>query len=190
MKLKEQIYREILYQVFEKSKADFTQLDLSKKFDCSLSTVNYALKPLNKMGAISKKTRGFSVIDPKKILLYWASIRELQPVFSIRVNNSVENIEKNMPPGTVFGAYTAYRFRFNEAPADYSEVYVYAEPDKVKSRFKGSKKRPNLFVLKKDKNIEKYGKKTTLAQTYVDLWNINAWYAKEYLRALENEILE
>ena len=36
--------------------------------------------------------------------------------------------------------------------------------------------------------MEGYGKTATLAQTFVDLWNLKEWYAKEFLIALENKI--
>ena len=76
-----------------------------------------------------------------------------------------------MPNEIIFGAYTAYKFLYHDIPADYSEVYVYADVD-LKERFPPQKGVPNLFVLKKDALIETYGKTTTAAQTFVDLWNV------------------
>ena len=41
--------------------------------------------------------------------------------------------------------------------------------------------------------MEKYGNITTLGLTFVDLWNLRSWYAKEFLKAFEvklNGILE
>ncbi|MBO3769904.1 MAG: replication/maintenance protein RepL, partial [Candidatus Brockarchaeota archaeon] len=75
---KERVYREILYGVLERKNQFFKQLELKEACKLSLSTVNYALKPLEQMNAIEKKRFGFSVLDPKKILLYWASIRRLE----------------------------------------------------------------------------------------------------------------
>ena len=96
-----------------------------------------------------------------------------------------------MPADVVYGAFTAYKFKFKDVPADYSEAYVYGSDemvDDIKKRFPESKNVPNLFVLKKDDLMEAYGKTTTLAQTFVDLWNMKEWYAKDFLTALEDKI--
>ena len=62
-------------------------------------------------------------------------------------------------PNVLFTGYTAYKLRFDDVPADYSEVYVYAdetELDQIKKRllfFKISEKNKlnyNFFVLKKE----------------------------------------
>ena len=59
MKKIEQVYREILYNVIEKKNNRFTQLGLAKKLQISLSTVNFALKKLQKIGSIKiGKNRG------------------------------------------------------------------------------------------------------------------------------------
>jgi len=186
MKNKEKIYREILFQVIEKKNNSLTQSELSKKLVVSLSTVNHALSFLREMNSIKVNPRNFVVIDPKKILLYWASIRNLskEVIFMTRVNEPVRKIESEMPNDIVYGAYSAYKFKFKDVPADYSEVYVYSNELK---RFKENKKNPNLFLLKKD-GEELYGKTTTIAQTFVDLWNLKEWYAKEFLNSLEDKI--
>lgn len=187
MKKIEFIYREMLDQVIEKKNNTLTQSELSKKFKVSLSTVNHALKPLIKMNSIEIKQRCFNVIDARKILYYWASIRNLEKdiIYSTRVNLTAREIEKHMPRDIVYAAYSAYCFKFKDAPSDYSEVYVYG-CDSLEKRFKKNDKPANLFVIKKDEFIK--GKTTSLAQTFVDLWNIKTWYAKEFLKALEARI--
>jgi len=87
-----------------------------------------------------------------------------------------------MPKDTVFAAYSAYKFHFKDVPADYSEVYVY-DDDEVKKRFSPNKNTPNIFVLKKDANCD-----MTLANIFVDLWNLSEWYAKDFLNAMEERI--
>ena len=96
----------------------------------------------------------------------------------------VSQIEKLMPDDIIFGAYTAYKFLFKDIPADYSEVYIYGD-ESIKKRFPSGKGTPNLFFLKKDSQIEKYGKHTTIANAFVDLWNVREWYAKEFVKAIE-----
>lgn len=89
-----------------------------------------------------------------------------------------------MPDTVIFAAYSAFKFRFKKVPADYSEVYIYAEKE-WKERFPERNGPSNVIFLKKDKILEKYGKMTTIAQTFVDLWNINTWYAQEFVNNLE-----
>lgn len=188
MKKLEFVYRELLFNVIEKKQREFKQLELSKKLNLSLSTVNLAIKPLRDMASIKVRLKGFSVIDPKKLLYYWASIRNLKKdiIYKTKVNLDVKTIEANMPDDIIFSCYSGYKFKFKDVPADYSEVYVYA--DSIEKRFPFNEGHPNLFVFKKDPLIEGYGKTATNAQLFVDLWNLEEWYAKEFLKALEDKI--
>lgn len=193
MKKIEFVYREILYQSLEKKNNKLTQLALASKLNISLSTVNHALRPLRAMGAVEVKLKNFTIIDGKKIIYYWASLRNIAKdiIYKTRVDKPIQKIESEMPANVVYGAFTAYKFKFKDVPADYSEAYVYSSDEaisSIKKRFPESKNVPNLFVLKKDELMESYGKTTTLAQTFVDLWNLREWYAKEFLMALEDKI--
>lgn len=191
MRKTEFVYRELLFQALERKKDSFTQKDLSRELNISLSNVNHALKPLKRMNAIKVNPRNFSIVNAKKILLYWASMRNLQKdiVYSTRAEMPASGIEKSMPPDAVFSAYSAYKFRFRDAPADYSEVYVYASDlDEMKKRFPGRGKNHNLFVLEKDGLMERYGKTAGIAQMFADLWNLPEWYARDFLKALEARI--
>jgi len=189
MKRIEEVYREILYQA-EKGNKILTQKSISEKLELSLSNVNNALGPLRRMGAIDVKKMCFHVVNTKKILYHWASVRNLRRdiIYSTRAEKSVAEMEKSMPDSVVFTAYTGYRLKFKEAPADYSEIYVYSDDlDEIKRRFPESKNIPNIFVLKKDKNIDKYGKIATNANIFIDLWNLSEWYAQEFLKAMEQK---
>ena len=144
------------------------------------------------MGAVKVKRMSFEVMNAKKILYYWASVRNIERdvIYKTRVDvkGTVAEIEKGMPPDVVFAAYTAYKLRFKDAPADYSEVYVYCAYDDLKEvvkRFPQSKNpNPNLFVLRKDFAY----KEMPLAQMFVDLWNLKEWYARDFLKALEEKL--
>lgn len=191
MRKVEFIYRELLFQALEKKALSFTQRDLSSKLNISLSNVNHALQPLRRMNAIKITPRNFSIVNARKILFYWASIRNLQKdiIYSTRAELPIREIEKNMPDNAIFTAYSAYKFKFRDAPADYSEVYVYdSEPEEMKRRFPPFNKNPNLFVLEKDALMEKYGKTAGIAQLFVDLWNLHEWYARDFLKSLEERI--
>ena len=192
MKRIEEVYREILFQSMEKKNNIMTQSYLAKSLGISLSVVNLALAPLRKMNSIKIKQRGFDVIDKKKILYYWASIRNIERdiIYETRAEKPVKQIESEMPADVVYGAYSAYKFKFKDVPADYSEVYVYAHDiEEIEKRFPKNNKIANLFVLKRDDNM----KEITMAQIFVDLWNLKEWYAKDFLKSMEarlNGILE
>ena len=180
----------------ERKEFSFTQSELSKKLDISLSIINSAIKRLNKLGAVKIHQRSFNIIDIKKILYLWASIRNLEKdtIFKTRLEIPVREIERLMPD-IVFTAYTSYKLKFNDAPADYSEIYAYADEkqlDAIKkriSKLKLSEKNPNLFILKKDSLMDLY-KSLPISQLFVDLWNLKEWYAKEFLTDFERRIFE
>jgi len=189
MKKIDLIYNEMLYNYYELKNKKLTQNYLAKRLKVSLSTVNNALKPLVSINTIEVNPMNFIITDAHKILLYWATKRKLKSeiFYKTRFEDNISNIEKNMPDDIIFAAFSAYKLRFSEIPADYSEVYVYSEKD-CKKRFPERKGTANVFFLKKDKIMDSYGKMTTLAQTFVDLWNINTWYAQEFLKALEKKM--
>lgn len=198
MKKQELVYREILYKAIEKKEFTLTQSDLSKNLRISLSMINKAITRLNEIGAIKKSQRNFKVLDIKKILFFWASIRNLNKdiIFKARIEMPVRETERNMPNNIIFTAYSDYKLKFKDVPADYSEIYVYAdsqEIEEIKRRFslkdKDKSQKPNLFILKKDSLIDKY-KSIPLSQLFVDLWNLNEWYSKEFLDAIERRIFE
>ncbi|MBI2653933.1 winged helix-turn-helix transcriptional regulator [Candidatus Woesearchaeota archaeon] len=189
MKRTEEVYREILYQA-EKGNNIITQKYISDKLNISLSNVSNAISPLRRMGAIQVKKMCFHIVNFKKILYHWASVRNLKKdiIYSTRTEKSVADIEKSVPDSAVFTAYSGYRLKYKDAPADYSEVYVYCDDlGEIKKRFPESKNTPNIFVIKKDKNIDKYGKIATNANIFVDLWNLPEWYSQEFLKAMEQK---
>ncbi|MBS3100040.1 winged helix-turn-helix transcriptional regulator [Candidatus Pacearchaeota archaeon] len=194
MKQIELVYREILFREIEKKEKKLTQSELSKKLNLSLSIVNSAVKTLNRVGAVKISQRSFDILDLKKILYLWASVRNLEKdtIFKTRIDAPVRDIERMMP-NVFFTAYTFYKLNFKDVPADYSEVYVYAdelELETIKKRiekFKTSEKNANLFILKKDALLDSYAK-LPLSQLFVDLWNLKEWYAKDFLNALEKNL--
>lgn len=188
---KEWIYREILYGALEKNIRAYKQIELGKVCNISLSTVNYALKPLVRMGAIEKKRFGFMILDPKKILFYWASIRNLgkETVYKTHLDRPVETIESEVPANSIFTAYSAFKFKFKKIPSEYSEVVVYGKRDDFERRFgrEAQAFEPNLIVLDLDEHLKKF-RMAPSAQIYVDLWNLGSWYAKDFLSKMEETI--
>lgn len=190
MKKIEIIWRELLFQAIEKKNRRFTQKGLAEKFGFSTSTVFQALKTPRKMGAVRVTGRFFVLEDPEKLLYHWASVRDLKKdiIFSGRTNLPVLEMEGRLPPDVIFGGFSAARQMVGSS-ADYDKVFIYAKnADSVKERFKFEKGSENLIVFKTDKFLSSYGQTTTLAQTFVDLWNSPEWYAKEYVKALKEKI--
>ncbi len=200
MNKKEIVFRRLSCGYIDDGRRSFTQLDLSRELGVSLSIVNAAVTSLRDVNAVRVKQRSLEIMSLDRLLLYWATHRSLRKdiVYQIGVQAPALEIEKSMPGGIAFTGYTAYRFLFKEAPADYSEVYLYAGDDalaEIKSRFPPGKRAPNLFVLKCDSDLEKSinGRKlknssVCEAQLFVDLWNMNEWYAKDYVDALSKRL--
>jgi len=194
MTKKEVIWREILFQALENKKTEFTQKELAQKYSFSLSTVFNALKIPRESNAIEGK-RGFRIRDLEKFLYLWATFRKIKKeiIYQTAIKKSVFEIEGEMPPSVIFGAFSAFLKKYKEAPADYDKVYVYIELKnlrEIKKRFPCQKGYFNLIVLKADPWLKNFGKITPDCQTFVDLWNLPEWYAKDFFNALKEKILK
>jgi len=194
MTKKEVIWREILFQAIENKKFEFTQKELAQKYGFSLSTVFNALKVPRSASAVEGK-RGFKVRDIEKFLYLWATFRKIKKdiIYQTPVKKGVIATEGEMPPSVIFGAYSAFLKKYKEAPADYDKVYVYIGEEnleELKKRFPPQKGYQNLIILKADPWLKNFGQITPDCQTFVDLWNLPEWYAKDYLNALKEKILK
>ncbi len=192
MNHKEEVY---LYILENYRKGKVTQQGIAEALDISLSTVNNALKPLRQMQAIEIKPRELLVKDSEKILAYWATIRKLEKdtVYSTHVRLSIKEIEGSLPANVVFTAFSGYKLRFNDVPADYSEIYTYADDKtlgEIKKRFPEKKGPKNLFVLQSNRVVKKMSKIgiAPASLLFVDLWNVKGWYARDFLNALREKL--
>lgn len=194
MKKIETVWHYLLLRALFERVFRHTQQDLSKRFGISLSTVHHALVTPDAIGAIRKESKFFVLSDPIKLLYYWASVRNLKRriIYKTHVNDSVQNIEGFALPTSIFGGYSAGKMILGEAPADYASVYFYDEKKQLKQiqeRFLPSEQKPaNIYVLEKTRGMESYGQHTTLPLTFVDIWNLPDWYAKDFTRVLEEKI--
>ncbi len=178
----------VFYSLFQGAK---TQMEIAQKWRISLSTVNHALGPLARLGAIEKRKFGFRIIDREKALIFWANARNLAKdiIYRTRVS-SIRDIEKMMSAKAIFTAFSGYKFRFDDVPADYSEIYVYADEEtlsEIKKRFPPYDGPANLIVLAKPPVLESI-KIVPNELLFVDLWNLKEWYAKEFIQALRRRM--
>lgn len=190
MKKIEIIWRDILEEA--KNTNTFEQKLLAKKYSFSTSTVFAALLPLRNIGAVTVTGRNFRVVNLEKILIFWATHRNLKKdiTYQTHVDLPVLEIEGLVDNQTVFAAYSAARVLLKNSPSDYDKVYVYHhEPEELVRRFSQDKDKipSNFFILKPDQYISNYGKTTPPSQTFIDLWNLSDWYADEFLKALKEK---
>lgn len=191
---KETIWREILFQATAKNQIRFTQKNLAKKFGFSLSTVFNALRVPRDCGAIKVSGRDFTIIDIEKFLNIWATFRQLKKeiIYQTHSDLSARDIEGQVPPGAIYAAFSAYKKKYHQSPADYDKVYLYAgqkQLKEIKKRFSPKKGYQNLIILQADSYLADFGSITPDVQTYVDLWNLSEWYAKDFLDALKEKFL-
>jgi hypothetical protein len=196
----EAVLREILCEALNGKKIE--QERISQVLRISIGLVNKTVSKLDQIGAVSKEGRSYLVIAFEKILTYWASIHNLRRdlIYWTGVLEPVREIERNLPGGVIFSAYTAFNHLFNEVPSDYSEVWVYVPPDllpEVKERFPSNNLPVNLYVLKSDDLLRDNSRRysggrniVSIPQLYADLWNIPTWYSKEYINSLESKLRE
>ncbi|OGZ23823.1 MAG: hypothetical protein A2896_00855 [Candidatus Nealsonbacteria bacterium RIFCSPLOWO2_01_FULL_43_32] len=194
MTKKEVIWREILFQAMENKKIQFTQKELALKYGFSLSTVFSALKTPRDANIVEGK-RGLTVRDVERFLQLYATVRNLKKdiIYQTHVPKSAREIEGEMPPKIIYGAYSAFLKKYQETPADYDKVYIYSDAgylEEIKNRFPDRKGYANLIVLKADPWLESFGKITPDCQTFADLWNLPEWYAQDFLNALKDKILK
>lgn len=178
----------VLFEIFAGTQ---TQQAIAERLGISLSTVHHAISPLARIGAIEKRKFGLRIVDKEKILFYWANIRNIAKdvIYQTRAE-SVRDIEKMMPAKAIFTAFSGYKFRFDDVPADYSEIYVYADEEtlsEIKKRFPPLEGPANLIVLAKPPILESI-KIVPNELLFVDLWNLKEWYAKEFVQALKKRM--
>lgn len=197
MKKIETIWHYLLNSALTEKKYKHTQKELAGLFGYSLSTINHALTSPTQTGAVRKASKFFILEDFKKMLYFWASHRNLEKdvIYKTTVPEAVPEIEGVVPPAAIFAAYSAARKILGDAPADYSKVYIYIareQLDEVKRRFPpqpSNKQQPNFFVLlKPQEGFPQMTDITTIPLTFVDLWNLKDWYAKDFTKALEEKM--
>lgn len=189
----EYVWRELLYRAIEQNQPNFTITELANRFHLSSSMVSHALLPLRELNIVKIGKIKSTVVDTERLLYFWATRRNLNKdiIYQTYSNILVREREVIMPAKVIPTAYSACRLLHQITPADYNKIYFYS-PDLtlVKKRFPQINNRPpNLFILKPDPFLPTY-LQISLAQIFVDLWNLPDWYANEFVQAIKLIIKE
>ena len=192
---KEIIWREILVQARVNKKTKFTQQELAQKFNFSLSTVFNALKVPRQNHSLKVTGRFFILENYQKLLYLWATEHSLKrEIISEGIaKKEIKELEAEVPAEAVFGLYSAYKFIYQDASADYDHLYLYLDSKdfkKITQRLNilFTTNSPNVFLLAKDPWLLDYGKVMPPEQIFVDIWNSGEWYAKDFLKSLEEKL--
>jgi hypothetical protein len=132
------------------------------------------------------------VLDPKRLLLLWAALRDLNGdiVYTTKVPMAVNEIEARLPASAIPTAYTAFvQQEGRNLVADYEQVLVYANVNEVRRRFPFRRGEANLLVLEPDPLLSLYGKVAPSCQVYADLFNLPTWQAQRFLEAMDRKLL-
>lgn len=196
MKKIETIWHHLLWQALTNKKFSHTQQELAREFGYSLSTIHLAVTKAASIGAVRIGSKSFAVENAKKLLYYWASLRNLGNCvrYSTYYQGPILKAQGELPAGGIYGGYTAAKYILGTAPADYDKIYYYCQDiENFKTRFPENHKYPdNIFVLTLPdirEYISKYpGGVTSLPHTFVDIWNMADWFAADFIKSLEEKI--
>lgn len=154
--------------------------------------MNPLINRLDGFGAIERKPLGFRLIDPRRALTYWAATRELAKdvTYTTFAHIELREMEKQLPRGSILTAFSAFCTTFGSTPAEYNQVFVYAEADDVQRVFKPTmREKRNLIVLSPDEHLRSLSKDgvAPLAQVYVDLWQLGT-PGKRFVEELDRKL--
>ena len=102
---------------------------------------------------------------------------------------TASELESKLPRGAILTAYSGFRAKLGSTPADYEQVFVYADADEIKRVFKpNGNKEGNLFVLAPDEHLMRLSESGVAppVQIYVDLWQLGA-HGSRFAQELERE---
>jgi hypothetical protein len=176
---KERVYRELVERA--NRRRTLTQREISQWCGVSLNLVNSVVRELRRIGAVAVYSMGLRITNPAKILYAWASQRNLDGDISLRyaIALPVHQIEKNMPGNVVFTAFSGWRLKVGQAPFDYNQVYVYAQPSagplikRLLETLPRTRGDPNTFVMfVEDPHLFASSKKqiAPVGQLFVDIY--------------------
>lgn len=188
----ETVWRHLLVAAFDQGIRRSSLTQLSSELDLPASTIHKALERPRAIGAVRGSASGLRVLDPKRLLLMWAAVRNLNAdiVYATRVPVAVTEIEARLPVSAIPTAYTAFvHHQGRNLVADYEQVVVYGDGNEVRRRFPPRGGAANVLVLEPDPLLSRYGKVAPRCQVYADLFSLPTWQAQRFLEALNRELL-
>ncbi len=177
MKKGYRVLREILHQYFTKGERFFVQQELAHACGISLGTLNPLIKKLERMRMIECRPFGLRLLDPRRLLVYWAARRDLfeDIVYSTHCVQEADEVERALvEAGFVLTAQSGYKRVFGKTPPDYDKVLVYGQAEKIRRIYGPRELEPNLIVLEPDEHLYRLSEHgvAPLVQLYVDLWQL------------------
>ena len=188
----EMVWRHLLVTALDQGIRRSSLTQLSAELDLPVSTIHKALERPRTIGAVRGSASGLRVLDPKRLQLMWAALRDLEGdiIYATRVPIAVSEIEARLPGSAIPTAFTAFvQHQGRNLVADYEQVVVYADGNEVRRRFPPRRGLANLLVLEPDPLLSRYGKVAPRCQVYADLFNLPTWQAQRFLEALDRELL-
>ena len=186
------VWRHLLVGAFDLGVRRSSLTQLSEELNLAVSTIHKALERPRTIGAVRGSASGLRVLDPKRLLLLWAALRDLDGdiVYATRVPMAVNEIEARLSESAISTAYTAFvQHEGRNLVADYEQVLVYADANEARRRFPYRRGDANLIVLEPDPLLSRYGKIAPRCQVYADLFNLPTWQAQRFLEALDGKLL-
>ena len=188
----EMVWRHLLVAALDRDIRRSSLTQLSADLGLPLSTIHKSLERPRAIGAVRGSASGLRVLDPKRLQLMWAALRDLNGdiVYATRVSMSMSEIEARLPVSAIPTAYTAFvKHERRNLVAEYEQVVVYADGNEVRRVFPPRRGHANLLVLEPDPLLSRYGRVAPRCQVYADLFNLPTWQAQRFLEACDRELL-
>lgn len=188
----EMVWRHLLVAALDQGIRRSSLTQLSAELELPVSTIHKALERPRAIGAVRGSASGLRLLDPKRLLLLWAALRDLNGdvVYATKVPMAVSAIEARLPLSAIPTAYTAFvEHEGRNLIADYEQVVVYADANEVRRRFPPRRGQPNLLILEPDPLLPRYGRVAPRCQVYADLFNLPTWQAQRFIAAWDRKLL-
>src|SRR5260370_25924226 len=112
------VWRHLLVAAFDQGIRRSSLTRLSAELDLPVSTIHKALERPRAIGAVRGSASGLRVLDPKRLQLLWAALRDLSGdvVYATRVPMEANEIEARLPISVIPTPYTPFRLHYGRNP--------------------------------------------------------------------------
>lgn len=164
---------------------------LAGELGVPVSTAHRSLGHPDEIGAVSiSPLEGLVVLDPYRLLLLFAAHRHLQRDIVSRVWVAAPVAEVEAAIGTdrgcVLGGFSAVvAHAGGNRIADYETILVYGDAHLDKFRATPPGEGTEVVVAEADRWLGRYGRFTTYAQAFADLFCLPGWQAARFVDELD-----